>query len=206
MQKDSLFYLDPHHTRPTIPLRPPPSAMTSPASPALTASSHLEDETTSSMGHGHSHHTLKRFSSPEKESSFAGRMRSGSIKLKHRRNTNSPGGSTSSSMHVPLSPSPLSQSQTQGQPPGQPGSSPSGSSFASVVPPGVDPTTYHYATAYSPSELRTYHCDKVRKMPINHLDPSMLLGFLIKTEADWLDFRSRVSDVRPDFPQFFEPS
>ena len=53
----------------------------------------------------------------------------------------------------------------------------------------------HYAMAYSPQELRTFHCDKVRKTPISELDPSMLLGFLVKDRADWDDLRARVSRV-----------
>lgn len=55
----------------------------------------------------------------------------------------------------------------------------------------------HYVHAYPPAELRTFHCDRVRKMPLSGLDPSMLLGFLCKDEADYTDFRLRVADVRP---------
>lgn len=54
-----------------------------------------------------------------------------------------------------------------------------------------------YETAYSDAQLRSYHCDKVRKMAMSSLDPSMLLGFLIKDEADWEDFSLRVKLVRP---------
>ncbi|KAJ7208129.1 hypothetical protein C8J57DRAFT_1484504 [Mycena rebaudengoi] len=31
--------------------------------------------------------------------------------------------------------------------------------------------------AHAPAELRTFHCEKVHKMPLSGLDPSMLLGF-----------------------------
>ncbi|KAJ7216903.1 hypothetical protein C8J57DRAFT_1732410 [Mycena rebaudengoi] len=31
---------------------------------------------------------------------------------------------------------------------------------------------------HAPAELRTFHCEKVHKMPLSGLDPSMLLGFL----------------------------
>lgn len=51
----------------------------------------------------------------------------------------------------------------------------------------------HYLNAYPISELRTFHCDRVRKMPLSGLDPSMLVGFLCKDEADYQDFRSRVT-------------
>jgi cysteine protease ATG4 len=54
----------------------------------------------------------------------------------------------------------------------------------------------HYCTAYSAAELKTFHCDRVRKMPLSGLDPSMLIGFLCRDEDDWRDFRKRVSEVR----------
>jgi len=59
----------------------------------------------------------------------------------------------------------------------------------------LDPVADHYATQYSPAELRTFHCDRVRKIPLSGLDPSMLLGFMCKDEADWVDFRKRVNEV-----------
>ncbi|KAM0789478.1 hypothetical protein ACM66B_000298 [Microbotryomycetes sp. NB124-2] len=49
-----------------------------------------------------------------------------------------------------------------------------------------------YAGAYSDSDLSSFHCDKVRKMPLSALDPSMLVGFLINDERDWDDFCARV--------------
>jgi cysteine protease ATG4 len=60
----------------------------------------------------------------------------------------------------------------------------------------IDPMSAYLATSYSMAELRTFHCERVRKMPISGLDPSMLLGFLCKNEADWKDFRERIADVR----------
>lgn len=158
-----------------------------------------------------------------------GRMASsggGSIKgARHRRGTTpgSPGnsrarsGSSSQQQHPTHSPSPLHQhGGTAATTPsnftyvmaGVPGSSPSdGSSFTSVVPPpthgnavSVDAQTYHYCTAYSQHELRTFHCDKVRKMSLPALDPSMLLGFLVKDEEEWIDLRRRVSAIGVSLP------
>jgi len=60
---------------------------------------------------------------------------------------------------------------------------------------GLDPAQLHYCTAYSAAELKTFHCDRVRKMPLSGLDPSMLIGFLCRDEDDWRDFRRRVSEV-----------
>ncbi|KAJ7050562.1 hypothetical protein C8F01DRAFT_1178815 [Mycena amicta] len=66
-------------------------------------------------------------------------------------------------------------------------------------PPGTaedsDLAKQYYATAYSTSELQTYHCEKVRKMPISGLDPSMLVGFLVRDLEEWRDFRRRVLEL-----------
>ena len=62
--------------------------------------------------------------------------------------------------------------------------------------PSLTPLQQHLVSAYSDPELKTYHCDKVRKMPLRGLDPSMLLGFLCKTSQEWDDLRNRVEHVR----------
>ena len=59
----------------------------------------------------------------------------------------------------------------------------------------VDAETRWYASAYAEAQLKTYHCDKVRKIPLSALDPSMLLGFLCRDEADFEDFCERVVRV-----------
>jgi hypothetical protein len=68
----------------------------------------------------------------------------------------------------------------------------------------LDQFQEHYATAYAPQELRTFHCDRVRKMPLSGLDPSMLIGFLCRDEADWKDLRSRLVDVSHNTPVALE--
>lgn len=59
----------------------------------------------------------------------------------------------------------------------------------------LDPVQQHYCTAYTAAELKTFHCERVRKMPLSGLDPSMLIGFLCRDEAEWWDFRKRVGEV-----------
>lgn len=49
--------------------------------------------------------------------------------------------------------------------------------------------------AYSAEQLRTFHCDKVKKMPLGSLDPSMLMGFLCRDYDDWMDLRERLNGV-----------
>ncbi|KAF7294385.1 Cysteine protease [Mycena kentingensis (nom. inval.)] len=63
-------------------------------------------------------------------------------------------------------------------------------------PPGTtELTDDYYSALYSTLELQTYHCDKIRKMPINALDPSMLIGFLVRDITEWKDFRRRVENL-----------
>ncbi|KAJ7226438.1 hypothetical protein C8J57DRAFT_1731026 [Mycena rebaudengoi] len=50
-----------------------------------------------------------------------------------------------------------------------------------------------YQRAYAPAELRTFHCEKVRKMLLSGLDPSMLLGFVCRYEGEWVDLRRRIA-------------
>lgn len=54
----------------------------------------------------------------------------------------------------------------------------------------------HFVNEYSAAELKTFHCERVRKIPLSGLDPSMLLGFLCKDEGDWNDFRKRAIEAR----------
>ncbi|KAL8243924.1 hypothetical protein R6Q59_010182 [Mikania micrantha] len=56
---------------------------------------------------------------------------------------------------------------------------------------------YHpEAQQYTAEELSTYHTRRLRGLKINEVDPSMLIGFLIKDEADWQDFKRRLNEVR----------
>ncbi|KAJ6485935.1 hypothetical protein C8R45DRAFT_287290 [Mycena sanguinolenta] len=56
-------------------------------------------------------------------------------------------------------------------------------------------TEQYYVSAYSPAELQTFHCEKVRKMHLSGLDPSMLVGFLCRDAEEWTDFRKRVVEL-----------
>jgi cysteine protease ATG4 len=177
-QADNLFYLDPHHTRATIPLRPP------------TQTSERERERGIPI----------RQVTPER----------GSVSPpSHHRSPTSPASSRtgSSTFSYPTaSPSPLSkQLSTSSSSSGgahvrwnSVGANGAGESELSggASDVGLDATQMHYVTSYSAAELRTFHCERVRKMPLSGLDPSMLIGFLCKTEADWIDLRSRVAEVR----------
>ncbi|EIW65350.1 cysteine protease ATG4 [Trametes versicolor FP-101664 SS1] len=195
-QADNLFYLDPHHARPAVPLRPPPRNVDS----------------------------WGRQGSPEAYGSDMERDRDRTYRPPHHvRSSTSPfsgrtSGNTSASSYSyrspTLSPSPLQQQlSTSSASTSQSESSQSHMharwQSSSVLPDDsaemdsrelglgadLDPVQRHYVTAYSQTELKTFHCDRVRKMPLSGLDPSMLLGFLCKDEAEWLDLKDRIAEL-----------
>ena len=45
---------------------------------------------------------------------------------------------------------------------------------------GLELVQEHYCTAYRVEELKTFHCERVREMPMSGLDPSMLIGFICR--------------------------
>jgi hypothetical protein len=53
-----------------------------------------------------------------------------------------------------------------------------------------------YQRAHALVELRPLHCEKVHKMPMSGLHPSMLLGFVCRDEGEWVDLRRRRALVR----------
>ena len=148
-QGDNLFYLDPHHARPAVPLHPPP------------------------QGPAPHERKSRRPNAPTSPSS--------SVKT----------GSSAFSYHAPSSPSPLQHESSRTSSPGVMSESEFGEPSGELL----DPVQEHYVSAYSSAELRTFHCDRVRKMPLNSLDPSMLIGFLCRDEQDWKDFRARVQNL-----------
>ncbi|KAI0791878.1 peptidase family C54-domain-containing protein [Abortiporus biennis] len=201
-QADNLFYLDPHHARPAVPLRPPPNG-NEPSQPQYQPQSQFSSRQTSPEPN----------SSSDREQSRAPRA-----PHRHVRSPTSPprsstgSGGSSFSHRAPVSPSPLQQQLSSSSASSGTNSSQSHSRWqsASALPndsmdssefgirgnlADLDPMQRHYATAYSAAELRTFHCDRVRKMPLSGLDPSMLVGFLCKDENDWIDFKRRVADL-----------
>ncbi|KAI8983166.1 peptidase family C54-domain-containing protein [Trametes punicea] len=195
-QADNLFYLDPHHARPAIPLRPPPSNAWDRQNSPETYGSDRERE------RERTYRPSQHFRSPT--SPFSSGRASGTTS----------GGSSFSYRSPTLSPSPLQQQfSTSSASTSQSESSQSHMharwQSSSVLPDDsaemdsrelglgadLDPVQRHYVTAYSPAELKTFHCERVRKMPLSGLDPSMLLGFLCKDEGEWLDLKDRIAEL-----------
>ncbi|KAJ2989178.1 hypothetical protein NUW58_g3602 [Xylaria curta] len=56
---------------------------------------------------------------------------------------------------------------------------------------------YHDDVAqYTQEEVDTCHTRKLRRLHIKEMDPSMLIGFLIRDEEDWRDWRRSVKHVQ----------
>lgn len=55
-----------------------------------------------------------------------------------------------------------------------------------------DSLSLFFANAYGPTELESFHSDKVRKMSLSALDPSMLVGLLCRSKEDWEDLCQRM--------------
>lgn len=49
---------------------------------------------------------------------------------------------------------------------------------------------------YTEEEMATCHTRRLRGLRISEMDPSMLIGFLIKDEADWEDWKRRIKEVK----------
>ncbi|KAI0320566.1 hypothetical protein OF83DRAFT_1258250 [Amylostereum chailletii] len=175
-QADNLFYLDPHHTRPAVPLRPPPSA----------ERDRSERQTTPERPTAHHRSPTSPASSRTASSTFSYHAPTSPSPLAHQLSTSS----SSSGAHVRWrSTSPRSP----------------GSDFSSDVriETDLDPLQEHFVTAYSPMELRTFHCNRVRKLPLSGLDPSMLIAFLCKDENDWKDLRRRIAELSRNHKTIF---
>ncbi|OQD88651.1 hypothetical protein PENANT_c003G08802 [Penicillium antarcticum] len=65
----------------------------------------------------------------------------------------------------------------------------------------LDPHSTRLATPYRPNELYTpeeldsYYTTRLRRIHIKDMDPSMLIGFLIKDEDDWADWKKQIEST-----------
>ncbi|KAE8362964.1 putative cysteine protease atg4 [Aspergillus caelatus] len=66
----------------------------------------------------------------------------------------------------------------------------------------LDPHTTRPALPYSidgrflsNEEISTYHTRRLRRIHIQDMDPSMLIGFLVKNEDDWEDWKGRIGSI-----------
>ncbi|KAF8215429.1 hypothetical protein K438DRAFT_1955408 [Mycena galopus ATCC 62051] len=201
VQGDGLFYLDPHHSRPAVPLRPfvgEPS-LSIPQSP-------------SSHGHGpptspSTMHDSRRSLSPEaaytrsgSTSPHSGFARGGSMSPEQVYSHGGPMSPNFAHRHG-QGHSPMTEDELVIVCPAS-HSRPSADSYL-YVPNAAHPAhgpmstaeEAYFAHAYSAVEMHTFHCERVRKMPLSGLDPSMLIGFVVRDEAEWVDLRRRVKEL-----------
>ena len=70
--------------------------------------------------------------------------------------------------------------------------------FFYLDPHETRPALPHHSnpTEYTAEEISTCHTRRLRGLDVKEMDPSMLMGFLIRDENDWEDFKTRVSEVR----------
>ena len=51
-------------------------------------------------------------------------------------------------------------------------------------------------TSYTAEEIASVHTRRLRAIHLTEMDPSMLIGFLIRNEEDWQDWKKRLSEVK----------
>lgn len=56
--------------------------------------------------------------------------------------------------------------------------------------------SHELLSEYTLEEVASCHTRRLRGLDIKEMDPSMLMGFLIRDEADWEDFKRRINEVR----------
>ncbi|WVQ62532.1 uncharacterized protein L199_000674 [Kwoniella botswanensis] len=209
-QANSLFYLDPHFTRPAIPLEIPPAPTSISTSTSMSNLSKPEEEepvvvdpsegvpTTEEVKYKLDVVNVDDISSGD-ESSDSDVSSSPSARVRKAKRTSKQAKRLSAKGTTPPRPkSTHPQSQNNDRPSEIPASLPPQEQVPSHHPLDELPVNAEirwWVNAYPEQALRTFHCEKVKKMPLSGLDPSMLLGFLVRNESDWEDFVDRASKL-----------
>lgn len=160
-QGDSLFYIDPHHTRQAIPLEEPPGSLVLPAQ--RLGLSHRPSSTSLKPTDG----DWEQLCGTDSDSVISGS-----------------GSSAPSSSRPKTAPIPKQPWISSGE--------------ASSLNSSRDKLDEFFVRAYPDSALKTFHPEKVRRMSLSAMDPSMLAGFLVRDEADWEDLATRIRSVSVD--------
>ncbi|OQV03493.1 hypothetical protein CLAIMM_08532 [Cladophialophora immunda] len=73
-----------------------------------------------------------------------------------------------------------------------------GDLFFYLDPHETRPALQHHSdpNEYTDEEISTCHTRRLRGLRISEMDPSMLIGFLIKDEQDWDDWKRRIKEVK----------
>ncbi|KAJ7633993.1 peptidase family C54-domain-containing protein [Mycena rosella] len=212
VQENGLFYLDPHHSRPAVPLRP-----FIPDTHNATPTPHAANDRTHATFRAPTHNDRRSLSPDAPAYGRGGSMspdfgpgRAGSMSpelVYSRGGSMSPGPASEYGYAQGQGHAPMTEDELVCNPRDSTASARGATIHATTT--AADSTTTrapaggflspaeeaHYVRAYSATELRTFHCERVRKMPLTGLDPSMLLGFVCRDEAEWVDLRRRVSEL-----------
>lgn len=187
-QSDSLFYVDPHIAKPSIPFKSPPTDDDiknhienlikhdfHPSFSNFNFNNNNNNTNTNTNKHKSGHRRRKTSIMLNNKSDKRNRSRSNSSATIHNINLNHD------------LPSPWSTPST---------STNTINDTIKEIPTSEELLDNWYHEAYSSSQINSYLCDKPRKMQLTSMDPSMLLGFVIKDENDWNDWCNRHSQVR----------
>lgn len=182
-QRDQLLYLDPHTSRPAIPFRhPPPSLRGVDVLPACKPQEKA----------------LLRGSSEE------GRRKGGTARDGVNEEGVNANGAMDSAKHGTTNGTTAGakESATDGTTDGAAASADKEDAARAVranevakpagPPSAAELLTSWYCHAYSTNELATYHCPNTHLMSLSMVDPSMLFGFLVRSESELGDFVERV--------------
>ena len=53
---------------------------------------------------------------------------------------------------------------------------------------------YDVVDDYTLEDIKSYHTKRLRRLHVTDMDPSMLIAFLIRDEADWRNWRLAISE------------
>ncbi|GAA5857896.1 hypothetical protein JCM8547_006020 [Rhodosporidiobolus lusitaniae] len=158
-QGNSLFYIDPHHPRPAVPVVQPPKEVEE-----LAGRTPLSPKEGEQQAKGE-RRTRKRVDTQETAKGVADSF------VTIAAPTQPPSSSSRSPSPSPPSPAPCAPASSDG------------------------PVSAFLLSSYPDAAWSTYHTEKVRKCALNSLDPSMLLGFLVRDEKEWKEFRKGVEEL-----------
>ncbi|KAJ6482396.1 hypothetical protein DFH09DRAFT_409167 [Mycena vulgaris] len=177
---DGLFYLYPHHSRPAVPLRP----FTGEPAPPPTHGTHAHDDRRSLRPEAYTRGGSMSPDFPRGGSLSPDFGRAGSMSPEY--------GPAHGQGHAPMRKDSSCRRRAARAAPAR---TPRMRSRHRLRVDTSAAQDAHFAGAYSTAELRTFHCERVRKMPLTGPNSSVLIGFVCRGEAEWIDLRRRVAEL-----------
>lgn len=177
-QRDQLLYLDPHTSRPAVPFRhPPPSLRGVDVLPACGPQEKVPSR-------GSSEERRCKEATAKDGVNTEGVHGSAKDDTKESAADGTTAGATESATDGTTAGADTKDAARLV--PAHEGAKPAG------PPSAAELLTSWYCHAYSTNELASYHCPNTHLMPLGMVDPSMLFGFLVRSESELRDFVERV--------------